>query len=205
MEECVVIRWKIRRDAKSIYATPFGVFASVIIVILFMWTIWSGFEVAEEPRMNHEYYNNSWAVFGGVLTIVLGFFFLAIGFPILADLFVTFSEQLRNPEESGIHQGGKMKTICIVSRIIVSLIAMLMLVWAIYTGFRLVTEPIKGTYYPLASPVGVVSIMFGVIYFIIGLCTIVELAVELTKRLQGKVKNEIVIHQVHNIDINCFV
>lgn len=105
MGDYIVIRWKIRRDSKSIYATPFGVFASVIIVILFLWTVWSGFEVAEEPRMNHEYYNNGLAVFGGVLTIVLGFFFLAVGFPILADLFMEFEEQFRNPKESGIPQG----------------------------------------------------------------------------------------------------
>lgn len=98
-----------------------------------------------------------------------------------------------------------MKTICIISRIIVSLIAMVMLLWAISTGFRLVTVPSEGTYYPLASPVGFVSIMFGISYFIIGLCTIIELAVELMNRLQGKLTNEIVIHQVHNIDIDSFV
>lgn len=98
-----------------------------------------------------------------------------------------------------------MKTICIISRIIVSVIAMLMLAWAIYTGFMILTRQREGTYYPLASPVGVVSIMFGVIYFIIGLCIIAELVVELAKQLQGKVNNEIVIDQVHNINIKCFV
>lgn len=99
-----------------------------------------------------------------------------------------------------------MKTICIISRIIVSVIAMLMLAWAIYTGFRILTrQREEGTYYPLASPVGVVSIMFGVIYFIIGLCIIAELVLELAMQLQGKVNDEIVIHQVHNINIKCFV
>jgi TRAP-type C4-dicarboxylate transport system permease small subunit len=101
--------------------------------------------------------------------------------------------------------GGKMKTICIICRIIVSVIAMLMLAWAIYTGFRILTRQREGTYYPLASPVGVASIMFGVIYFIIGLWIIAELVVELAKQLQGKVDHEIVIHQVDNINIKCFV
>lgn len=110
MEDCVVIRWKIRRDVKSTYATSFGVFASVIIVILFLWTIWSGFVVAEKPSMNNEYNNNSWEVCGGVLTIVLGLFFLAVGFPILADLCIKLFRQFRNPDESGIHQGSNTKT-----------------------------------------------------------------------------------------------
>ncbi|KAK9905138.1 hypothetical protein M0R45_000474 [Rubus argutus] len=108
MEDCVVIRWKIRRDVKAF--------------------------MQQKPSMNDEYNNNSWAVCGGVLTIVLGLFFLAVGFPIIADLCMKLFRQFRNPDESGKHQGGKMKTICIICRIIVSVIAMLMLAWAIYTG-----------------------------------------------------------------------
>lgn len=60
--------------------------------------------------MNNEYNNNSWAVCGGVLTIVLGLFFLAVGFPILADLCMKLFRQFRNLDESGIHQGSNTKT-----------------------------------------------------------------------------------------------
>lgn len=57
---------------------------------------------------------------------------------------------------------------------------MLMLVWGIYTGFRLVTEPRRDKIYNhLAFTIGVVSIAFGLVYFIIGLAILVDFSSQL--------------------------
>ncbi|KAM1030573.1 hypothetical protein TB1_033773 [Malus domestica] len=199
--------WKPIGDAKTLCATLFSVLTSLVMVLLFLWTIWSESGVAHTPGIKRE--SNNWAFCVGVLTLVLGFLFLAAGLPLLANLVMKLSEQLqKRPEESRKPQAqaGKLKTICIVSRIVVSIIAMVMLAWAIKTGFRLATEPRReGKYYPLASPVGVVMIMFGFTYSIIGLCIIAELAVELTKQLQTTENNENVNQQVRKINVKCSV
>ncbi|CAN6686107.1 unnamed protein product [Malus baccata var. baccata] len=199
--------WKPSGDAKTLCATLFSVLTSLVMVLLFLWTIWSESGVADTPGIKRE--SNNWAFCVGVLTIVLGFLFLAAGLPLLANLVMKLSEQLQKRQEESRKpqaQAGKLKTICIVSRIVVSIIAMVMLAWAIKTGFRLATEPRReGKYYPLASPVGVVTIMFGFTYSIIGLCIIAELAVELTKQLQTTENNENVNQQVRKINVKCSV
>ncbi|VVA36883.1 PREDICTED: LOC110805639 [Prunus dulcis] len=204
-EEAIrVLGWKVGRDFTTLCATMFPVLASLIMVVLFLWTIWSECEAAEKASINSGYSN--WGFCIGVLTLVLGFLFLAAGFPLLADLVIKLLEQLQNHEESRKHQGGKLKTICIISRLAMSVIAMFMLAWAINTGTRLASEPRReGKYYPLASPVGVVTIMFGFTYSIIGLCVIAELALELIKQLQSTEKEELVNHQVGKIDVKFFV
>ncbi|KAB2603242.1 hypothetical protein D8674_004247 [Pyrus ussuriensis x Pyrus communis] len=197
---------KVSRDAKTLYATLFPVLTSLLMVVLFLWTITSESGPADRPWMKRESYNRAFCV--GLLTIVLGFLFLVAGLPLLVDLVIKFSEQLqRKQEETRKPQNqGKLKTICIVSRIVVSIIAMVMLAWAINTGFRLATEPKReDKYFPLASPVGVVTIMFGFTYSIIGLCVIAELALELTNQFQTTEENEIVNHQVRIIKVKCLV
>ncbi|XP_034229087.1 uncharacterized protein LOC117638099 isoform X3 [Prunus dulcis] len=174
-EEAIrVLGWKVGRDFTTLCATMFPVLASLIMVVLFLWTIWSECEAAEKASIN--------------------------------NLVIKLLEQLQNHEESRKHQGGKLKTICIISRLAMSVIAMFMLAWAINTGTRLASEPRReGKYYPLASPVGVVTIMFGFTYSIIGLCVIAELALELIKQLQSTEKEELVNHQVGKIDVKFFV
>ncbi|XP_068317246.1 uncharacterized protein [Pyrus communis] len=200
-------RWKFRGDAKTRCARLFSVLTSLVMVVLFLWTIWSESGVADTPGIKRE--SNNWAFCVGVLTIVLGFLFLAAGLPLLANLVMKLSEQLQKKQEEIRKpqvQAGKLKTICIVSRMVVSIVAMIMLAWAINTGFRLATEPRReGKYYPLASPVGVVTIMFGFTYSIIGLCIIAELAVELTRQLQTTEKNENVNQQVRKINVKSSV
>ncbi|KAM1763635.1 uncharacterized protein LOC126584955 isoform X1 [Malus sylvestris] len=198
---------KVSRDAKTLCATLFPVLTSLLMVVLFLWTITSESGAADRPGIKRE--SNNWAICVGLLTIVLGFLFLVAGLPLLVDLVIKFSEQLQRKQEETRkpqNQAGKLKTICIVSRIVVSIIAMVMLAWAINTGLRLATEPRReDKYFPLASPVGVVTIMFGFTYSIIGLCIIAELALELTKQFQTTEKNEIVNHQVCIINVTCFV
>lgn len=77
------------------------------------------------------------------------------------------------------------RTTCkVTAHIFVTVFTMTMLLWAIYTGFRLATESSRDSkYYLLTITVGVVTIIFGLIYLIIGLAIFVELALDLFGRL----------------------
>lgn len=84
----------------------------------------------------------------------------------------------------------------VIIRIFVILITMCVLAWATYTGFRLATEPQRdGKYYPLAFPIGVVTILFGLVYGIIGLGIVGDLAICLIAQLMPKERKGIIIHQ----------
>ncbi|EEF49503.1 conserved hypothetical protein [Ricinus communis] len=75
----------------------------------------------------------------------------------------------------------------IIAGIFVTVITAIVLWWAIYTGVRLATEPKKdGKYHLLTTSIGVVTIIFGLIYFIIGLGIIAELGLDLSDQLQQK-------------------
>jgi len=53
---------------------------------------------------------SQWAFHVGVVTMFFGFLFLALGIPILADLFLKLSERLHQQEEqNGTHPGSNMK------------------------------------------------------------------------------------------------
>lgn len=71
--------------------------------------------------------------------------------------------------------------------ILVSVITVFLLLWAIYTGFRLATEP-RGhsRYHFLTFSIGLVTIVFGFIYSIIGVAFILELVLDLSILLQQK-------------------
>lgn len=108
-EEAIrVLGWKVGRDFTTLCATMFPVLASLIMVVLFLWTIWSEYEAVEKAGINSGY--NNWGFCIGVLTLVLGFLFLAAGLPLLADLVMKLLEQLQNQEESRKHQGIKLIT-----------------------------------------------------------------------------------------------
>ncbi|XP_018507820.2 uncharacterized protein LOC103966939 isoform X2 [Pyrus x bretschneideri] len=108
---------KVSRDAKTLYATLFPVLTSLLMVVLFLWTITSESGPADRPWMKRESNNRAFCV--GLLTIVLGFLFLVAGLPLLVDLVIKFSEQLQRKQEETRKppNQGKLKTICIVSRI----------------------------------------------------------------------------------------
>ncbi|OMO74393.1 hypothetical protein CCACVL1_16757 [Corchorus capsularis] len=114
----------------------------------------------------------------GVTTMVFGFFFLIVGLSILADLFLNISQQL--PDLSGIHQGQEAKTVSkAIAKVIVTVITVSMILLAMYTGFRLATESGETKHHVLTVSIGVTTILFGLIYFIIGVAIVMELALDL--------------------------
>ena len=97
--------------------------------------------------------------------------------------------------------GEKKTTPTIMVRIFVTLFTILVLAWATCTGFRLATEPRReGKYYPLAFPIGVVTILFGLVYIIIGLSIIGDLVIYLIVQSLLRERKGIMIHQDSNTD-----
>ncbi|XP_050231532.1 uncharacterized protein LOC126680455 isoform X2 [Mercurialis annua] len=161
--------WKTNhhRKAASLHAITIRITMSLFTMVMLLWSIRSGFKLATDSSRYSGY--SDWVFAIGVLTMLLGFLFLLLGIPILADLFLNMSDQLQ--EEDGIHK----------------VITAIILWWAIYTGFRLATEPKRlGKNNLLTTSIGVVTIIFGLIYFIIGLGIIAELGLDLFDQLQQK-------------------
>lgn len=84
-----------------------------------------------------------------------------------------------------------------------TVITMTMLLWAIFTGFRLVTGSTggDGRYSGLAFSIGVVAIFFGLVYFIIGFAILADLILKLSDKLQESEKKEYYIHIDGSIDV----
>lgn len=61
---------------------------------------------------------------------------------------------------------------------LVTVITMFVILWVMYTGFRLTTESGESKQYLLTVSIGVTTILFGLIYFIIGLAVVQELVLE---------------------------
>lgn len=94
----------------------------------------------------------------------------------------------------------------IVGRILVTLITMVMLTWASCTGYRLATEPRReDKYFPLIFPIGIVTIVFGSVYIIIGLGLIADLALALTVQLLLRKKKGIIAEQDPNTEAKSVV
>ncbi|XP_024017986.1 uncharacterized protein LOC21387981 isoform X1 [Morus notabilis] len=187
-------------------ATPIRVSVSLLAIFLLMWIIRTGFGVVTEAEM--ETRSSNWGFHFGVVTLLFGILFVALGLPILTNLFLKLSEQLQKHDETSIYPGGgEMKPIhTIVGRILVTLITMVMLAWASYTGYRLATEPRRDDkYYPLIFPIGIVTIVFGSVYIIIGLGLIADLALALTVQLLLRKKKGVIAHQDPNTEAKSFV
>ncbi|XP_050231531.1 uncharacterized protein LOC126680455 isoform X1 [Mercurialis annua] len=179
--------WKTNhhRKAASLHAITIRITMSLFTMVMLLWSIRSGFKLATDSSRYSGY--SDWVFAIGVLTMLLGFLFLLLGIPILADLFLNMSDQLQ--EEDGIHKAWETKTVSkvIIAGIFVTVITAIILWWAIYTGFRLATEPKRlGKNNLLTTSIGVVTIIFGLIYFIIGLGIIAELGLDLFDQLQQK-------------------
>ncbi|KAL4385655.1 hypothetical protein GQ457_15G013230 [Hibiscus cannabinus] len=165
-------------------ATPalLRITGSVVTMVLLLLTICCGFRLTMEPWRYRAIGARAFHV--GVSTIIFGFLFLIVGLSILADMLLNISEQL--PELSGMHQGQqetrtKSKAI---GQGLVTVITMFVILWAMYTGFRLTTESGENKQYLLTVSIGVTTILFGLIYFIIGLAIVQELVLEFLTRTQ---------------------
>ncbi|PON99906.1 hypothetical protein TorRG33x02_043240 [Trema orientale] len=191
---------KANRDAMIFRITPIRVVVSLLAISMIFWIIHLGFGVATEVEAESS--RRNWGFHIGMVTLLFGILFVALGLPVMITLFLKLSEQLQRHEETGIYTGGEMKPVSTtISRIIVTLITMFMLVWASYTGYRLTTEPRRDDkYYPLIFPIGVVTIVFGSVYIVIGLAIIADLALSLTVQLLLRHKKGIIVNEDHEIE-----
>jgi len=106
------VRKMIRRRAAAVCAVALHVAGLLVIMAILLWTIRSRFEAAAETQRytDDEEGCSQWAFHVGVVTMFFGFLFLALGIPILADLFLKLSERLHQQEEqNGTHPGSNMK------------------------------------------------------------------------------------------------
>ncbi|GAV73362.1 hypothetical protein CFOL_v3_16848 [Cephalotus follicularis] len=192
MDAWAKVRKMNRRDGATIRTILLRITGTIITMVILLCSIHSGFKMAAEARKNTNYV--SWAFHLGVATMFFGSLLMILGLPILADLFLNLTDQMH--EETGIRQAVREKrTTCnVVALFFVTLFTMSMLLWAIYAGFRLATESRSDSKsYPLTTTVGVITIIFGIIYFIIGLALSVELALDLLKRLHQRRKRILVL------------
>ncbi|KAJ9704262.1 hypothetical protein PVL29_002700 [Vitis rotundifolia] len=123
-----------------------------------------------------------------LLREILQFYYVVLLFP--KNLTPTTGEAARETKTTQKDTG----------RLAATVITMFMLLWAIFTGFRLVTEATRrdGRYSGLAFSIGVVAIVFGFVYFIIGLAILADLVLNISEELQ---KNE----KESNIHIDCSI
>lgn len=90
-----------------------------------------------------------------------------------------------------------------ITCIAATVITMFLLFWAIFTGFQLVAKPTRRDqrYSALAFSIGVVAIVFGVVYFIIGLAILADLVLNISDELQKNDKKGYEIHIGHCVDV----
>jgi hypothetical protein len=103
------------------------------------------------------------------------------------------------------NEAAREMTICkAIVGILVNVITVFMLSCTICTGFRLATEPRGDSrYHFLTFSIGLVTIVFGSMYFIIGLAMILELALDLSSQLQ-QTENKGGIHKRRSMIVNIF-
>ncbi|KAI8533083.1 hypothetical protein RHMOL_Rhmol11G0268700 [Rhododendron molle] len=186
------------------------IIVSVVAMFMLLWTIYIGYDFATKPHRDGKY--NRYALSIGAATIVLGITFVTIGLAIVSDLALNFTSRQQREKRIEIEQDGAAGThtkriVKDIARFIVTVISILLLTWAIYDGIRLATAPGQdGKIDHLAFPVGVVTIAFGTIYFIIGLSIVADLAVNLSSVLKRhedkKEKQEEDIHNSCHDDNN---
>ncbi|XP_022726187.1 uncharacterized protein LOC111282388 [Durio zibethinus] len=170
---------KMKRRYATATSALLRITGSVATMVLLLWTICCGFQLTTEPWRYTAVAARAFHV--GITTMVFGLLFLIVGLSILADLFLNISQQL--PELSVTHQGQETRTISkAIAKALVTVITMLVILWAMYTGFRLATESGESKHHLLTVSIGVTTILFGLIYFIIGFAIVLELVLEFWTR-----------------------
>lgn len=112
-DEAAKVMKKMAHRDTTLRAMGLRLLAPVIAMVLLLWIIHSGFEVAIETQRDIATTADSsnWSFHFGVITLLFGFLFLALGIPILVNLFLKLSQQLQKQEETGIYQGISTKVI----------------------------------------------------------------------------------------------
>ncbi|KAJ7978530.1 putative Transmembrane protein [Quillaja saponaria] len=83
----------------AIFVITLRIIGALIAVTLLVWTIYSGYKVVTEPQKHPAY--TPWAASVGVTIMLFGFLIMAVGLPIVADLFLKLSEEIYQQEETG--------------------------------------------------------------------------------------------------------
>ncbi|WJX51348.1 hypothetical protein P8452_37552 [Trifolium repens] len=92
----------------SVRSTSLCIIGALIVVAMLLWTIRSGYQNVTEPRHQLCLYGQRISHVG-VLIMLFGFLLLAIGLPIIADLFLGLSEEIQFLEETDLHQNINLK------------------------------------------------------------------------------------------------
>ncbi|GLT30661.1 hypothetical protein SLA2020_054520 [Shorea laevis] len=186
-DEISRVKAKKMKRKKSMPALSLRMAGSLVTMMVLLWSIRCGFRLAMEPSRYTAYAARSFHI--GVTTMFFGFLFLIVGLSILADLFLNISEQLQEPPRTPQATKETRTMSKAIVRAFVTVTATLMLLPAIYTGFRITTESRGDTTHRLLTvSIGVTTITFGFIYFIIGLAIVLELALDLLSHFQKKKK-----------------
>ena len=89
------------------FAILLRIIGCVIAMVLLLCTICYGYEAATEPRIRQLY--GQWVSHTGALIMLFGFLLLVLGLPVISDLYLRLSEELRYPEETEIRHGTNLK------------------------------------------------------------------------------------------------
>ncbi|KAI4367693.1 hypothetical protein MLD38_023401 [Melastoma candidum] len=123
------------------------------------------------------------SIYVGTGLILYSFWFSIIGISVLANSLLKLPTPIRLETAASLrgyededYEESKRKT-TIITRMFGAMIMMIALLWATYAGMKLTLSPINERgLYALTTSIGVASIVYGLIYIIIGAIIMVELA-----------------------------
>ncbi|KAH9610437.1 hypothetical protein KSS87_016283 [Heliosperma pusillum] len=123
------------------------------------------------------------AILFGVVTVVFGLIYFVVGLTIIAERTLDFFARLQKGD-SGNKEKERSTNCQVFVHSFAITVSMLMLTWTIYYGYKLAAEAQEVVIYNrLAFFIGVISMAFGFVYFIIGLGIVAESTLHLSGRL----------------------
>jgi len=88
--------------SSGVRATTLRVTLALIAMALLLWTIHYGYQIT--TALQKHPLHSPWISWVGALIMISGFLLVALGFPIIVDLFLRLLEELHYPKETDIHQ-----------------------------------------------------------------------------------------------------
>ncbi|XP_021753482.1 uncharacterized protein LOC110718866 [Chenopodium quinoa] len=165
----------------------------VLPLVMLVWMVHMGYRLTTEMRDDESgsFEGSYIALLFGIVTVVFGLIYFIVGLTIVAELAQDLVAWADKEQDGEIirNQEKEQKTICqIVIQVLATMISMFMLTWTIYYGYRLAAETQRVVMYShLAFLIGVITMAFGFIYFIIGIALVADSALHLSGRLQQDV------------------
>ncbi|CAO2814958.1 unnamed protein product [Amaranthus hypochondriacus] len=162
----------------------------VFSLVVLGWIVHMGYKLTTETREIESGVAEgcSWALVFGAITVGLGLIYFIIGLMIVAELALDVLVWL-GKEGSINYKEKEHRTVCqMIIQVTATMASMSMLTWAIYYGYKLASEAQRVVVYNrLAFLIGVITMAFGFIYFIIGIALVADSALHFTDRLQQSV------------------